>query len=45
MKALAATLFLFGLLVAGAAAGEQAAVKGASPMWKSEDVRAVAPAL
>ena len=45
MKALAATLFLFSLLVAGAAVGEQTTVKGASSMPKSEDVHAVAPAL
>ncbi len=44
MKALAATLFSLGLCVGGATAGEQA-TKGANPMSKSENVRAVAPAL
>jgi 4-carboxymuconolactone decarboxylase len=45
MNALAATLFSFSLLVAGAAAGERTIVKGASPMSNLEDIRAVAPAL
>jgi 4-carboxymuconolactone decarboxylase len=45
MRLLAATLFSICLFVGVAAAGEQATFQGANPMSKSDDVRAVAPAL
>ena len=45
MRLLAATLFSFCLIVSGAAAAKQAPTEGAKPMSKSEDIRAVAPAL
>jgi 4-carboxymuconolactone decarboxylase len=45
MRLLAATLFSFCLIVNGTAAGQQAATEGANPMSRSEDIRAVAPAL
>jgi hypothetical protein len=45
MRKLAATLFYFSLLVVGASAVGQTSIKGANLMSKSEDVRAVAPAL
>lgn len=45
MRLLAASLFLFCLIVGGAAAAEQTVAGGANPMSKSEDIRAVAPAL
>ncbi|OKO75226.1 4-carboxymuconolactone decarboxylase [Bradyrhizobium sp. AS23.2] len=45
MRTLATTLFSFWLIAGGPAVAEQATVKGASPMLKSDDVRAVAPAL
>lgn len=45
MRMLAATLFSLSLLVVGASAVGQKSVKGANPMSKSEDIRAVAPAL
>jgi len=44
MRPLAATLFSF-CLIAGGAAAEQAPAEGAKHMSKSEDIRAVAPAL
>jgi len=44
MKLFAATLFSFCLAAAGAA-GQQAAIGGENSMSKSEDMRAVAPAL
>lgn len=45
MRLLATTLFSFCLSVCGAAAAEQTIVEGGNPMSKSEDLRAVAPAL
>jgi 4-carboxymuconolactone decarboxylase len=45
MRLLAASLFSFCLIVGGAAVAEQALTEGANPMSKSEDIRAVAPAL
>lgn len=45
MRLLATTLFSFCLIVCGTAAAEQKIVEGANPMSKSEDFRAVAPAL
>jgi 4-carboxymuconolactone decarboxylase len=45
MRLLAATLFSICLFVGVAAGGEQATFQGANPMSKSDDVRAVAPAL
>jgi 4-carboxymuconolactone decarboxylase len=45
MRALAATLFSFCLIAGGPTAAEQINIEGASPMSKSEDIRAVAPAL
>jgi 4-carboxymuconolactone decarboxylase len=45
MRTLAATLFSFCLIAAGSAAAEHTNIEGASPMSKSEDIRAVAPAL
>ena len=45
MRMLATTLLSFSLIVCGTAAAEQKIVEGANPMSKSEDLRAVAPAL
>jgi 4-carboxymuconolactone decarboxylase len=45
MRLLAASLFSFCLIAGGAAAAEQAPTEGAKHMSKSEDIRAVAPAL
>jgi 4-carboxymuconolactone decarboxylase len=45
MRAIAATLFSFCLIAGGSAAAGQTNIEGASPMSKSEDIRAVAPAL
>lgn len=45
MRLLAASLFSFCLIVNGTASGERATIEGANPMSKSEDIRAVAPAL
>jgi 4-carboxymuconolactone decarboxylase len=45
MKFLAPTLFSFCLMVGGTAAAEQVPTAGANYMSKSEDIRAVAPAL
>jgi len=45
MRLLAATLFSFCLIAGGASAAEQTTIEGGNPMTKSEDVRAVAPAL
>ena len=45
MRTLAATLFSFCLIVGGSAAAAQTTIEGANAMSKSEDVRAVAPAL
>ena len=45
MRLLATMLFLFCLNVGGTAAAEQKIAEGATPMSKSEDIRAVAPAL
>jgi 4-carboxymuconolactone decarboxylase len=46
MRLLATTLLSLSLFASGAAAAERAAsIEGANPMTKSEDVRAVAPAL
>jgi 4-carboxymuconolactone decarboxylase len=45
MRLLAATLFSTCLFVGGAAGGEQVTFQGANPMSKSDDIRAVAPAL
>ena len=45
MRSLATTLFSFCLVVSGTAAAEQKIEQGANPMSKSEDLRAVAPAL
>jgi 4-carboxymuconolactone decarboxylase len=45
MRLLAMTLFSFCLMVCGTAAAEPKIVEGPNPMSKSEDLRAVAPAL
>jgi 4-carboxymuconolactone decarboxylase len=45
MRLLAATLFSFCLTAGGAIAADQAPTQGANPMLKSEEIRAVAPAL
>ncbi|SEM86613.1 carboxymuconolactone decarboxylase family protein [Bradyrhizobium sp. OK095] len=45
MRRLAATLFSFSLFAGGAIAADQAPTQGANPMLKSEEIRAVAPAL
>lgn len=45
MRLLAATLFSFCLIAGGPAAAEQTTIERANRMSKSEDVRAVAPAL
>jgi 4-carboxymuconolactone decarboxylase len=45
MRLLSATLFSFCLFAGGAAAAGQVSIEGANNMSKSEDVRAVAPAL
>lgn len=45
MRRLAATLFSFCLFAGGAVAADQAPTQGANPMLKSEEIRAVAPAL
>jgi 4-carboxymuconolactone decarboxylase len=45
MKLLALSLFSFCLIVNGAAIAERTIIQGANPMPKSEDIRAVAPAL
>jgi 4-carboxymuconolactone decarboxylase len=45
MRLVATTLFSFCLIVCGTAAAEKTVVEGANPMSKSEDLRAVAPAL
>jgi 4-carboxymuconolactone decarboxylase len=46
MRLLAATVFSFCLIASGTtAAAEQTIIEGANPMSKSEDIRAVAPAL
>ena len=45
MRLLAMTLFSLCLIVCGTAAAEQKIVEGANLMSKSEDLRAVAPAL
>ena len=45
MRKLAATLFSFCLIAGGSVAAQQTNTEGASPMSKSEDIRAVAPAL
>ena len=45
MRAIAATLFSFCLIAGGSAAAGQTNIEGASPMSKSEDIRAIAPAL
>jgi 4-carboxymuconolactone decarboxylase len=45
MRSLAAPLFSFCLIAGGTAAADQAATEGANRMLKSEDARAIAPAL
>lgn len=45
MKLLALSLFSFCLIVNGTAIAERTIIQGANPMPKSEDIRAVAPAL
>ncbi|WP_407154072.1 carboxymuconolactone decarboxylase family protein [Bradyrhizobium sp. STM 3557] len=45
MRLLAGIMCLFCLIASGAVAAEQTTIEGANPMSKSEDIRAVAPAL
>ena len=45
MRLIVASLFWFCLIAGGAADAELTSIEGANPMSKSEDIRAVAPAL